>query len=115
MKHLLKPSMFVIALTAISGLFYACSDEELNDVSSPETDFTVRAKNGYLEFKDQATFDKIQSSLENQDDEALDAWESQFSGFTSLRSIENQAEDAQEAWFEKLRNMTEDERNALDR
>ena len=105
--------MFVIALTAISGLFYACSDEELNDVSSPETDFTVRAKNGYLEFKDQATFDKIQASLENQDDEALDAWESQFRGFTSLRSMEAQAMDAQEAYFEKLRNMTEVERKAL--
>ncbi|WKN44732.1 hypothetical protein [Tunicatimonas pelagia] len=44
----------------------------------------MRVKNGYLEFKDQATFDEIKKSLENADRETMDAWESQFSGFTSL-------------------------------
>lgn len=115
MKHFSKPSLYLVALVAIGCLFYACSDEELSDVSSPvqEDDFTVRVKNGYLEFKDQAAFDEVKASLESMDDEALNVWESQFNGFTSLRKIDEMSIDAQEAWFEKLRNMSEEERVAL--
>ncbi len=115
MKNLLKPSLYLAILVATACLFYACSDEELSDVSTPvaEADFTVRAKNGYLEFKDQAAFDEVKASLENMDREALDAWESQFDDFTSLRSIDEQSVVAQEIWFEELRKMPESERIAL--
>ena len=109
MKHLTKSSLYLVALVVTGCLFYACSDEELSDVSTPaqEADFTVRAKNGYLEFKDQATFDQVKASLENMDDEALNAWESQFEGFTSLRSMAVQAIDAQEDRYEYLSTLDE--------
>ena len=99
----------MVALVAIGCLFYACSDEELSDVSPQEADFTVRVKNGYLEFKDQATFDEINSSLKDKDREALDAWESQFKGFTSLRSVDEKSIDAQDEYFDKLSKMDEEE------
>ena len=110
MKNLLKPSLYLAALVAISGVFYACSDEEITDVSPTEGDFTVRVNNGYLEFKDQATFDRIKTVVEDKDSAALEAWEAQFEGFTSLRSVEEKAIDAQEIWFSQLRNMSEEER-----
>ena len=115
MRNFLNPSRWAIFALGLNTLFYACSQEDFDETSQTvtEDDFTVRVKNGYLEFKDQAAFDEIKTSLENQDDEALAAWESQFSGFTSLRSIENQAEDAQDAWFNKLRSMTDSEQSAL--
>ena len=113
MKSLCKKSLFVTALVAVSCFFYGCSDEEANNVSPQVTDFTVRVNNGYLEFKDQAAFDQVKASLEDRDDEALAAWESQFNGFTSMRSVDEKSIDAQDAWFEELRNMTESERTLL--
>lgn len=112
MKHVLNSTLFTIALIAIAGFFYACNQDELEEVSQ-ESDFTVRVKNGYLEFKDQAAFDQVKASLEDKTEEELKVWESQFKGFTSLRSIEQKAVDAQEAWFQELRNMSEGDRNLL--
>ena len=102
MKSLCKKSLFATALVAVSCFFYACSDEEVNNVSPQATDFTVRVNNGYLEFKDQATFDKIVSSLSELDDESLASWESQFADYTSMRNMAVQAEEAQEAWYDHL-------------
>ena len=115
MKHVLKPSLYLVALVAISCLFYACSDEELSDVSNPaqEADFTVRVKNGYLEFKDQAAFDQVKASLENIDDEALNAWESQFEGFTSLRSVAVRAIEEQESWYDELASFNSEDISRL--
>jgi hypothetical protein len=78
---------------------YACSQEDLENVSTDavqSTDFDLRAVNGYLEFKDQATLDSLKAQLADKSREELDAWESQFKGFTSLRSLDEQSVDAQE-------------------
>ena len=115
MRNFLKPSIWAAFALGLSALFYACSQDDLTEASSTvvEEDFTVRVKNGYLEFKDQATLDNLKAQLEDKSREELDAWEGQFKGFTSLRSLDEQSVDAQEAWFEELRNMPETERLEL--
>jgi len=115
MKKFFKISIWAVCALGLSALFYACSQDDLTEVTSTvaNEDFTVRVKNGYLEFKDQATFDEIKESLKDANQETMDAWEVKLSGFTSLRSIEDQSEDAQEAWFQELRNMSEEDRNLL--
>ena len=115
MRNFLKPSIWAAFALGLSALFYACSQDDLTEASSTvaEEDFTVRVKNGYLEFKDQATLDSLKAQLEGKSREELDAWESQFKGFTSLRSLDEQSVDAQESWFEELRNMPETERLQL--
>ena len=114
MKHVLNSTLFTIALIAIAGFFYACNQDELEEASQ-EADFTVRVKNGYLEFKDQATFDATKALLEDQDRAALDTWESQFKGFTSLRNVNEQAIDAQEILYSKLENLKEEELSRMRR
>lgn len=115
MRNFLKPSIWAAFALGLSALFYACSQDDLTEASSTvaEEDVSVRVKNGYLEFKDQATLDSFKAQLEGKSREELDAWESQFKGFTSLRSLDEQSVDAQEAWFEELRNMPETERLQL--
>ena len=109
MKSLCKKSLLATVLVAVGCFFYGCSDEEDNSVSPQLTDFTVRVNNGYLEFKDQKTFDELANSLSELDDESLANWESQFANYTSMRSMAVQAEDAQETWYDNLENLSKSE------
>ncbi|MGB3586199.1 MAG: hypothetical protein WBA23_06645 [Tunicatimonas sp.] len=78
MLHFSKFSFWAVCALGLSALFYACSQDDLTEATSTvaDEDFTVRVTNGYLEFKDQATFEEIQESLKNADDATLDTWES---------------------------------------
>jgi len=107
MKKFFKISIWAIAALGLSALFYACSQDDLTEATSTvaNEDFTVRVTNGYLEFKDQATFDEIKESLKDADRETMDAWEGQFSGFTSLRNVYDQANKEQDMWFDQVQNM----------
>ena len=103
-------------ILSIISVLHSCNEKDLESASSglqEVTEFDVRAVNGYLEFKDQASLDSLKAQLADKSREELDAWESQFKGFTSLRSLDEQSVDAQEAWFEELGNMNEEDRQLL--
>ena len=53
------------------------------------------AENEFLHFSDYLIFDKVRTELMNKDKETLVKWESQFEGFTSLKSIYDKAIEAQ--------------------
>ncbi len=93
MRNFLKPSIWTAFALGLSALFYACSQDDLVEVTSTvaEKDFAVRTVNGYLEFKDMVTLDSVKAQLEGKSQEELDAWESQFEDFTSLRSLDEQS------------------------
>jgi len=104
------------AVLSIISVLHSCNEKDLESASSglqEGTEFDVRAVNGFLEFKDQATLDNLKAQLADKSWEELDAWESQFKGFTSLRSFDEQAFDAQESWFEEISKMTDSERLQL--
>ncbi len=102
--------LLLVAFVAAIGL-NSCTEDIIS--SSQEDDFPVKVKNGYLEFKDQEAFDQIKSSLQDGDREKYDAWESQFSGFTSLRSIYERSIDEQEKWYSYLESLAEEERQIV--
>ena len=101
-----KQSLFAQALLvlAIFGMV-RCSQDDAVDVAPKEDSFTVKAKNGYLEFKDWETIKELQATQVNQSFEDLNAWEDQFSGFTSLRTLQEKADQAQEGYYASLEKL----------
>ncbi|MEM9674035.1 MAG: hypothetical protein AAF992_15695, partial [Bacteroidota bacterium] len=101
-SFLLLLAAFIVAM----GL-NSCTEDIIS--SSQDDDFPVNVKNGYLEFKDQEAFDQIKSSLKGGDRDKYDAWESQFPGFTSLRSTYERSIDEQERWYDYLESLSNEE------
>ena len=69
----------MICLSLIT--LFSCSDDKPLVVD----DFSVRVKNGYLEFKDQKEFESIKSSLKSNNIDYFTKWEAGLPGFTSDR------------------------------
>lgn len=62
----------------------SCTDDL--GVSSDSIEL-VKVKNGYLDFKDEASFELISTQLKGKTQGELEQWENNLQGFTSLRSI----------------------------
>lgn len=96
---ILKKPVFILLVL----LSYACSQEDLDETKSKVVeDISVNSVYGFLEFKDLKVFDEAKKSLETMRIEEIDNWESEFSGFNSLRSIYEMALAEEEKYFEDI-------------
>lgn len=101
-------SVLVVAL--LCGIFWSCQEESLlqDDLVVADDNFEIRAHNGYLWFKDSATYSATLEKLEGYSREELDQWEEEL-GFTSIRSIFEKAVDEDEKFFEAIEKLPEEE------
>lgn len=101
-------SVLVVAL--LCGIFWSCQEEEFlqDDLATADDNFGVKEYNGYLWFKDTATYLATLKKLEGYSREELDQWEEEL-GFTSIRFLFEKAVDEDEVYFEELENMEEEE------
>jgi hypothetical protein len=91
-RAMLPTLVFAMLFVAIS-----CSDDS---PTVTDQNFTVRVKNGYLEFKDDQTFQQIRSDFKTLSQKDVANWEAKFSGFVSQRSLYEKAIDEETRFYE---------------
>ncbi len=82
-------------------------DSSLNNQTSP-----VKVKNGFLEFKDDQTFEQFRESLKTQNEEYISAWENDLDGFVSQRSLFLKAVEEENKFIESKESALLSERHS---
>ncbi len=80
----MKISNKIFTICFLMLVVLSCTDDL--GVSSDSIEL-VKVKNGYLDFKDEASFELISTQLKGKTQGELEQWENNLQGFTSLRSI----------------------------